>query len=85
MSEEVYKSDELYNWGTDALKFGVESIAPHCKMLFRVFLVRGHISHPLLCCALLPIVKSNKKSKFSSDNYRLIAISSLILKILEYT
>jgi hypothetical protein len=53
-------------------------------MLFKVFLVHGHISHPLLCCALLPIVKSNKKNKFSSDNYRLIAISSLILKILDH-
>ena len=78
------KSDEFYNWGTDAIKVGVESIAPHFKMLFRLFLVHGHISHPFLCCALLPIIKSNKKSKFSSENYRLIAISSLILKILDH-
>ena len=40
--------------------------------------------HPFLCCALQPIVKNSKKSKFSSDNYRLIAISSLILKIFDH-
>ena len=78
------KSDEFYNWGTDALKFGVNCIAPQFKCLFRAFLVHGHISHPFLCCALLPIVKNAKNSKFSSDNYRLIAISSLILKILDH-
>ena len=78
------KNDEYYNWGSDAIKFGVESIAPHFKTLFKAFLVHGHISHPFLCCALLPIIKSNKKSKFTSENYRLIAISSIILKILDH-
>ena len=53
-------------------------------ILFKTFLVHGHISHPVLCCALLPIVKSSKKSKFSADNYRLIAISSLILNHFHY-
>lgn len=78
------KSDESYSWGTDAFKHGMDCIVPYFKVLFKTFLVHGHISHPFLCCALLPIVKNSKKSKFSSDNYRLIAISSLILKILDH-
>ena len=78
------KSDELYDWGTDALKLGVNDIAPHFKCLFKASLVHGHISQLFLCSALLPIVKNAKKSKFTSDNYRLIAISSLMLKILDY-
>ena len=78
------KNDELYSWGTDAIKHGIDCIVPYFKILFKTFLVHGHISHPFLCCALLPIVKSSKKSKFSADNYRLIAISSLILKILDH-
>ena len=57
---------------------------PYFKVLFKTFLVHGHISHPFLCYALQPIVKSSKKGKFSSNNYRLIAISSLILKILDH-
>ena len=78
------KSDELYDWGTDALKHGVNHLSPHIKNLFKCFLVHGHISQFFLSCALLPIVKSAKESKLSSENYRLIAISSLMLKIFDY-
>ena len=78
------KNDEFYNWGSDAIKYGIDCIVPYFKLLFKTFLVHGHISHPFLCCALSPIVKNSKNSKFSSDNYRLIAISSLILKILDH-
>lgn len=78
------KNDESYDWGTDALKIGVNIIAPHFKCLFKAFLIHGHISQLFLCCALLPIVKNAKNSKFASENYRLIAISSLILKLLDY-
>ena len=38
-----------------------------------------------LLCSLVPLVKnSNASNKTTSDNYRLIAISSLILKILDH-
>lgn len=78
------KSDELYDWGTDALKCGVNVITPYLTCLFKASLVHGHISELFTCCALLPIVKDARKSKFTSDNYRLIAISSVILKLLDY-
>ena len=78
------KSDELYDWGTDALKYGVDLVSPHFRNLFRGFLVHGHISQFFLSCALIPIVKDQRSSKLSSDNYRLIAISSLLLKIFDY-
>ena len=78
------KSDELYDWGTDALKYGVDLVSPHFRNMFRGFLVHGHISQFFLSCALIPIVKDPRSSKLSSDNYRLIAISSLILKIFDY-
>lgn len=78
------KNDETYCFGSDAFKYGSEDIAPHLVNLFKAFLVHGHISHPFLCCALQPILKNSKKSKFNSDNYRLIAISSILLKIFDH-
>ena len=78
------KNDETYCFGSDAFKYGIKFIAPHLTMLFRSFLVHGHISHPFLSCALQPILKNGKKSKFNSENYRLIAISSIILKIFDH-
>ena len=77
------KNDECFDWGTDALKFSVDAIAPHFTNLYRAFLVHGHVSELFLYSALIPIVKSAKNSKFTSENYRLIAISSLILKIFD--
>ena len=78
------KNNECFDWGTDALKFSVDAIAPHFKNLYRAFLVHGHVSELFLYSALIPIVKNAKNSKFTSDNYRLIAISSLILKIFDH-
>lgn len=78
------KNDVVYNWGSDALKHGVNVLSSHFKNLFKCFLVHGHISHFFLFCALVPIVKNTNESKFSSENYRLIAISSMILKILDH-
>ena len=78
------KGDATFNWGSDALKHGVLELAPHLKNIFRAFLIHGHISEFFTFCALVPLVKNAKNSKFNSDNYRLIAISSIILKILDH-
>ena len=77
------KGDVLYDWGSDALKYGVEVLSPHFTTLFKAFLTHGHISEMFAICALTPIVKNKNSNSSSSDNYRLIAISSLILKMLD--
>ena len=47
-------------------------------------LVHGFIPRIFLICSLVPIVKNANASKANSENYRLIAISSLLLKILDH-
>ena len=78
------KSDVEFNWGSDALLHGGQELAFHFKNLIRACLIHGHIPEMFSYCSLLPLVKNNKKSKNISDNYRLIAISSLFLKLLDY-
>ena len=78
------KNDVIFNWGSDALKHGAADLALHLEVLFKLMLIHGHIPDLFTFCALIPLVKDGKKSKTSSDNYRLIASSSLILKILDY-
>ena len=78
------KSDINYNWGSDALKFGVHELSLHLTILFRSCLIHGHIPQLFAFCSLVPLVKSTNKSLSSSDNYRMIAISSLFLKILDH-
>ena len=77
------KSDVEFNWGSEAIKHGVDSLSSHFTVLFKALLIHGHIPQLFSFCKLVPLVKGNK-SKLSSDNYRLIAISSLILKILDH-
>ena len=78
------KGDAVFNWGSDALKHGVQELAPHLKVIFRALLIHGHISEFFSLCALVPLVKNSKNSKFNSENYRLIAISSIMLKIFDH-
>ena len=78
------KNDVSFSCRSDGLKYGVESLAEPMADLFKACIVHGHISKVFLICALTPIVKDNTKSKTSSNNYRLIGISSLILKLFDF-
>ena len=53
--------------------------------MIKSFLIHGHVSQILLLSTLVPIVKDRLKNICSSKNYRSIAISSLILKTLDWT
>ena len=78
------KNDPEFDWKSNALKHGVDSVAePLCDLL-RALISHGHIPHIFLVCSLVPIVKDSKESKLSSNNYRLIAITSLILKLFDH-
>ena len=54
------------------------------SLIFKSFLIHGHISIFLLLCALVPIIKDKLGDKTSSSNYRAIAISSLFMKIFDW-
>ena len=78
------KNDSVFNWKSDALKHGVDSLAlPLCDLL-KALIIHGHIPKVFLVCSLVPIVKNSNASKISSTNYRLIAISSLLLKLFDH-
>ena len=76
------KSDESGLFTSDCLKAAPNEFTEVLANLFRNYFLHGHISLNLLLCALSPIVKDNNGDIASSKNYRAIAISSLILKIL---
>ena len=78
------KNDSMYDWKSNALKLGVDSLVdPICDLL-KSLLVHGHIPKIFLMCTLVPIIKDNNASKLSSSNYRLIAITSLLLKLFDH-
>ena len=77
------KSDVSGQFTSDCLKSAPDVFFSHLASLFRSFLTHGYISQDLIVCALCPIVKDPNGDVSSSKNYRGIAISSLILKVLD--
>ena len=78
------KSDPVWDFSSDFLKNGPDLLLDHLAVLIQGFFIHGHISEILLLASLVPIVKDKLGDLSSSKNYRSIAISSLILKVLDW-
>ena len=78
------KSDPIFDFTSDFLKNAPEILFEHLALILRSFMVHGHVTETLLLATLVPIVKDKLEDLCSSKNYRSIAISSLILKLLDW-
>ena len=78
------KSDPTFSFYSDCLKNGTDQLFQKLSLCLRSFLIHGHITYFLLLATLLPIIKNKLGSVNASSNYRSIAISSLILKLLDW-
>ena len=74
------KSDPLFNFSSECLKNAQVVLCEQLTLLFRHYLTHGYISLALLS-TLIPLVKDKLGDITSSNNYRSIALSSLILKV----
>ena len=68
---------------TDHLKNAPHSLFVHLSHLFNVFLNHGLVPEEFELSTLVPIPKSKMKSKNDIENYRSIALSSVINKVLD--
>ena len=68
---------------SDHLKHGGHKLHSHISLLLNCMLSHGFVPSGLLISTLIPIPKNKKKSINSSDNYRAIALSSIIGKVLD--
>lgn len=78
------KSDSIYDFSSDFLKNGPDILHDHLANILKAFAVHGHVTEDLLMATLVPLVKDKLGDLCSSKNYRSIAISSLILKLLDW-
>ena len=78
------KSDPTFSFNSDCVKNGTNQLFEKLSISLKSFLIHGHITYFLLLATLLPIIKDKLGSINSSSNYRSIAISSLILKLLDW-
>ena len=78
------KKDSLFDITSDLLINGPPILISHLTNMFRMFLVHGRVATFMLICTLMPLFKDNLSDLASSDNYRGIAIGSLILKLFDW-
>ena len=78
------KTDPVYSFSSDCIRVESDKLAELLSIIIQCFLVHGHVTRFLLLATLVPIIKDKLGSINSSKNYRSIAISSLILKLLDW-
>ena len=78
------KSDPLFEFNSDCLKNAPWILSEHMSTLFKSYLVHGHVSSVLMMSTLIPILKDKLGNICDANNYRSIAISSLVLKIFDW-
>ena len=78
------KTDPVFTFSSDCIKVESEKLAYLLSIIIQCYLVHGHVTRFLLLATLVPIIKDKLGSINSSKNYRSIAISSLILKLLDW-
>ena len=78
------KSDPIFDFDSDCLKNAPDALFSHLACVMRMFLIHAHVSSYLLLATLVPIIKDKLGDSCSSKNYRSIAISSLVLKVLDW-
>ena len=78
------KSDSVFMFSSDCIKVESKSLAALLASVFQSFLIHGHVTKILLLATLVPIIKDKLGSMNTSKNYRSIAISSVILKLIDW-
>ena len=78
------KSDPNFAYSSDCIKNGPDSLYQHLAVVLQSFLIHGHVTVFLLLATLVPIIKDKLGCINSSKNYRSIAMSSLVLKLLDW-
>ena len=78
-----HKMDVSQGFSSDALLHAPDLLFQLLAMTFQDWLTHGTVTRSILSCAFIPLLKSNLKDPASTDSYRAIAGSSLILKCFE--
>ena len=78
------KTDPLYQFNSECMKYAPEILHQLLSDLFHMLLIHGHISSIVMVSTVIPLIKDKLGDINSSNNYRSIALSSLVLKIFDW-
>ena len=78
------KTDPLYHFNSDCIKNAPPILCEILAKLFKMYLIRDHISSVIMVSTVIPLIKDKLGDITSSNNYRSIALNSLVLKIFDW-
>ena len=78
------KSDGHVGHCSDHIKYGSEKLFIFISLLFNSMFMHGYSPHNMLISTIVPIPKNRKKYINDSDNYRGIAQSRVLGKVLDW-
>ena len=78
------KNDPVFQFNSNCIKRAPKSFHLHMANIIKLFLIHGHVSETLLIATIVPLLKDKQGDIQSSDNYRSIALSSVVLKIFDW-
>ena len=78
------KSDQMYAFSSDCFRNGPDILYDLLSWTIRCCILHNHINDVLLISTLVPLVKDRLGNINSSKNYRSVAISSILLKLLDW-
>ena len=78
------KNDPVYTFNSNCIKHASTTLHQHLANIIKCYLIHGHVSNILLIATIIPLIKDKTGDIESSDNYRSIALSSVILKIFDW-
>ena len=77
------KTDPVMSITSDCLINAPDYLYQILAVCMRSYIIHGHVSKCLLTSTMVPLIKDKLGDSASSDNYRSIAISSVIMKIFD--
>ena len=77
------KSDPIKDINSDFLIHAPEKLFEIIARCFKGYLIHAHVSSYLLVSTMVPLIKDKLGDITSSNNYRSIAISSVVLKVFD--
>ena len=78
------KADPMYSFSSDCFKHGTNSLYELLSVILKSSSVHSHVPQVLLLSTLVPLVKDKLGNINSSKNYRSVAISSIVLKLIDW-
>ena len=78
------KLDPVYSFSSDCIKQGPDILYDHLSLILKSFVRHAHVPQPLLLSTLVPLVKDKLGNIGCSKNYRSVAISSLVVKLIDW-